>query len=363
MARRVAVFGMGNVGVPALRTVLAHPELELSGCIVHAEAKAGRDAGELVGLPPVGVRATCDVDAALAGADALVYAASQDFRPQQAQDDMCHALEAGVDVVTAGLYALLHPPTAPARLRERFATACARGGSRFLCSGIDPGFAMDLLPVVLSGVCERIDEIRIIENFNYASYDVPDAVRAIIGFGLPMDQTPAMLLPGVPSGVWGGSLHVLAQALGFALSEVRERIERHPLERDVTVGGETLRAGTQGAFRFEVLGMVGEQARLVVEHVTRIVDHTAPQWPRPGGMGHHRVRVRGRPELELSLECRGAGGDHVAGGNAAAAARIVHAIPWLRGAAPGLYSAADLPLIAGRGLFPEATPSPRASAP
>ena len=160
-----------------------------------------------------------------------------------------------------------------------------------------------------------------------------------------------MLLPGVPRGVWGGSLHALAGALGFALDEIRERIERHPLERDVQVGGETLPAGSQGAFRFEVLGMVGEQARLVVEHVTRIIDDTAPQWPRAQGMGHHQVLIRGRPDIRLTLECTGPGGDHVAGGNATAAARLVHAIPWLAEAPPGLLSGADLPLIAGRGSF------------
>ncbi|NNL64842.1 MAG: dihydrodipicolinate reductase [Myxococcales bacterium] len=351
MGIRVAIQGMGNVGVPALRTVVAHPGLELSGCIVHSEAKDGRDAGELAGLAPLGVPATRDAARVLAQSDALVYAASQDFRPAEAQDEMCRALAGGVDVVTAGLYGLLHPPTAPGPLRERFAGACQEGGSRFLSSGIDPGFAMDLLPVALSGVCERIEEIRIVENFNYASYDVPPAVRRIIGFGSAMEETPAMLLPGVPRGVWGGSLHALAGALGFTLDAVRERIERHPLERDVTVGGETLRRGSQGAFRFEVLGMVGEQARLVVEHVTRIVDDTAPQWPRAEGMGHHQVLVRGRPDIRLTLECMGPGGDHVAGGNAAAAARLVHAIPWLAEAPPGLLSGADLPLIAGRGSF------------
>jgi hypothetical protein len=356
MKRRVAVWGLGNVGVPALRTVVAHPELELAGCIVHAAEKEGRDAGELAGLSPIGVHATRDVEAGLAGVDALVYAATQDFRPAEARDDLCDALARGVDVVTAGLYALLHPPTAPAPLRERFEAACREGGSRFLTSGIDPGFAMDLLPLVLSGVCERIDEIRIVENFNYASYEVPPAVRAIIGFGTALDRRPPMLSPGVPSGVWGGSLHALAGALGFALDGLEESVELHPLERDVEVGGETLRAGTLGAFRFEVRGLAGGRAPLVVEHVTRIVDDTAPQWPRPVagasgvGMGHHQVRLTGRPDLTLTLECHGAQGDHVAGGNAAAAARLVHALPWLARLEPGLVCGADLPLIAGRGL-------------
>jgi hypothetical protein len=352
MAYRVVVWGPGNVGAPALRTVVANPALELAGVIVHDPAKEGRDAGELVGLPSTGVLATRDVDAAFAGgADAVFYGVNQDFRPAEAQDEMCGALARGANVVTAGLYALLHPPSAAPPVRERFEAACRTGNSSFLCSGIDPGFAMDLLPMVLSGVCEEIQEIRMLENFNYATYEVPDSVKQIIGFGSSMDETPMMILPGVPRGVWGGSIRALADALDLEIEEIREVIERHPLERTVETPSGTYPAGTQGAFRFEVQGIVGGKPTLVVEHITRIVDDTAPQWPRADGMGHHQVRITGRPNIALTIESSDESGDHVAGGNATAAARLVNAIPWLCEAPRGLVSGFEVPLIVGRGLF------------
>ena len=158
------------------------------------------------------------------------------------------------------------------------------------------------------------------------------------------------LLPGVPKSVWAGVLHALASALGFELEEIREVIERHPLERDVQLPTGTLAQGTQGAFRFEVQGIVGDRPVLIVEHITRIVDDTAPQWPRADGMGHHQVRITGRPNIALTLESTDESGDHVAGGNATAAARLVNAIPWLCDAPPGLVSGFELPLIVGRGL-------------
>jgi hypothetical protein len=108
--------------------------------------------------------------------------------------------------------------------------------------------------------------------------------------------------------------------------------------------------GTQGAFRFEVQALVGGEPRLVVEHVTRIDPETAPQWPRPPGpQGCHQVRIQGDPDLVLTLECEDAAGNHAGGGNAAAAARLVSAIPWVCAAPPGLLCAADLPLLPGRG--------------
>jgi 4-hydroxy-tetrahydrodipicolinate reductase len=59
------------MGVIALRGVIDHFELELVGLVVHSDAKAGRDAGELCGTDPVGVVATTE-PAALLGGDADV---------------------------------------------------------------------------------------------------------------------------------------------------------------------------------------------------------------------------------------------------------------------------------------------------
>lgn len=350
MSYRVVVWGPGNVGAPALRTVIRHPELELAGVIVHSAEKAGRDAGDLVGLPETGVITSQDAEAVLAARpNALFYGVNQDFRPLESAEEMQSALRAGINVVTAGLYPLLHPPSADSSVRAAYQAACDEGGASLLASGIDPGYAMDLLPVVLSGVCEEIDEIRIIENFNYATYEVPEAVRTIIGFGSAMEATPAMLLPGVPKSVWGGALHGLAAALELTVDEIREVIERHPLERDVESSNGRLAAGTQGAFRFEVQGLIGGRPRLVVEHVTRIVDDTAPHWPGAGSMGHHQIRITGRPNIVLTLECEDEHGDHAAGGNATAAGRLVGAIPWVCDAPPGLLSGYQLPLLPGVG--------------
>jgi hypothetical protein len=351
MPNRVVVWGPGNVGAPAIRSVVAHPELELAGVIVHSEEKVGRDAGELIGMEPIGVTTTRDAEALLATRpDALFYGVNSDFRPLESQDECCRALAAGINVVCAGMYGLLHPPSAETELREKFETACKAGGSTFLTSGIDPGFAIDLVPIVLSGVCQQIREIRIVENFNYAFYDQPEAVRTLVGMGMPMDQTPPMLLPFALEGVWGGALRGLASALDLEVSEIRTVIEKEALARDVTNQMGLFEAGTQGAFRFEVQAIVGGEPKLVLEHITRISDEAAPQWPSPEKQGYHQVRISGHPDVIVTIECEDEEGNHAGGGNAAAAARLVNAIPTLCRAPAGLVSGADLPLITGRGL-------------
>ena len=147
-------------------------------------------------------------------------------------------------------------------------------------SGIDPGWALDILPILVSGVSAGIEEIRVQEIFNYALYDAPDVVREVIGFGGPMDQTPMMLLDIALEMVWAPMVRILADALELELEDIRSTSNAAPLERTIDVAGMgVFEEGTQGAFRFEVQGIVDGRPLLVMEHITRIDDDCAPDWP------------------------------------------------------------------------------------
>ena len=351
MSYRVVVWGTGNVGRPALRSVLSHRDLSLAGVVVANPEKQGRDAGVLCGRSETGVEATTDRNVALGtDVDAVVYCATGDTRPLEAQTDILDCLRAGKNVVTTSLYALQHPDTAPAELAEEVRVACAEGNASVFVSGVDPGWLIDLLPLAISGVVADIQEIRCLELFNYALYDQPDVVRNVIGMGQGLDTLPPMLHDFSLRLVWEPNLRVLADGLGLALDQVRTVVERRPLEKDIDVPGMgRFEAGTQGAFRFEVQGLVGQTPRLVVEHVTRIDDACAPEWPRPeNGSGAHGVRITGQPNLELFFHADDPSeSGAAAGGNATAAARIVNAIPGVCGAEPGIVTALDLPPVTG----------------
>ena len=103
--------------------------------------------------------------------------------------------------------------------------------------------------------------------------------------------------------------------------------------------------------RFEVQGIVGGEPRIIVEHVTRLRDDIAPEWPQPGGHGSYRVLLTGDPDVKVELEFEGEGGDHNAGGLLMTAMRVLNAIPAVCDAPPGLLSPLDLPLVTGNGLM------------
>ncbi|HTO00671.1 MAG TPA: hypothetical protein VL068_08350 [Microthrixaceae bacterium] len=363
----VVVWGTGNMGRAAIRAVVANPALHLAAVLVNNPDKVGRDAGDLAGMDEVlGVAATNDVDAVLGAAPgavsastpglgsapgAIAYMASGDIRPDEAAADIARALSAGAVVVSPALYAMYDPESAPAEVREPLEDATTVGSSALFVSGIDPGWGNDILPTLIAGLGSTVDRIVCQEIFDYSTYDQPDAVRYLVGMGQPMDYEPPMVAVGVPTMVWGGQVRLMARALGVELDEIREVLERRELESTVENSMGTFDAGTQGAMRFEIQGIVDGEAVLVVEHVTRIDSACAPEWPTPadGGAGAHRVIIEGSPRIEVTIVASDEGGNRAAGGNATAAGRLINAIPWLRSAPPGIYSGLDVPIEAPTG--------------
>jgi 4-hydroxy-tetrahydrodipicolinate reductase len=350
MAYRVIQWSTGNVGSFALRCILGHPALELVGLWVHSPEKVGRDAGSFCGLPATGVRATADVDALLAlDADCVCYTATADLRPFEAIEDICRVLAAGKNVVSSSVVPLVHPRSFFPEVRDKLAEACRAGRSSFFTSGIDPGFANDLLPLTLSGLCQSWREIRILEIINYATYNQPQVLFDIMGFGRPLDHEPLLLTPGTLTFAWGGTVRLLAEGLGVTLGDIRQTFEKRPALRPIRIGDRTVEPGTMAALRFEVQGIVEGRAAIVVEHVTRLDDALAPEWP--SGKGSYRVVITGTPSMTCELEFADEHGDHAVGGVLLTATRLVNAIPAVCAAPPGPLSALDLPLITGRGLM------------
>ncbi len=346
MQHRVAVWGTGNMGSTAIRSALAFPGLGLCGIITSSDSKAGMDAAEFVGLDSAtGVVATTDVDAVLAECDAVAYMASGDIRPDEALGDIERCLRAGRHVVTPSLYSLYDPRSAPQEWVQRLTAAAEEGSSALLVSGVDPGWGNDALAVIAAGLCTRIRSIHCQEIFDYSTYNQPHAVKVLCGFGGPMDETPMMLLPSVPTMVWGGNVRLIGRGLGLDIDEITEEVERRALEAPVDTVMGRFEEGTQGAFWLKVIGKAGGRERIVIDHITRIHPSCAPGWPQPDqGAGDHRVIIDGDPELTLVSRADVPGGTRADGGNTTAANRLLGAIGWLADQKPGIYDGLDVPI-------------------
>jgi hypothetical protein len=337
------------MGATAIRSAVAFPGLQLSGVITSSPDKEGKDAATFARLDSeTGVSATTDVDAALRGCDAVAYMASGDIRPDEAIEEIVRCLRAGKHVVTPSLYSLYDPRSAPPEWVERLTAAAEEGGATLLVSGVDPGWGNDALAVIAAGLCTRIRSIHCQEIFDYSTYNQPYAVKVSCGFGRPMgreDPVPMMLLPSIPTMVWGGNIRLIGRGLGLEIDEITEEVERLPLEESVDTVMGRFEKGTQGAFWLKVIGKSGGRDRIVIDHITRIHPSCAPDWPQPDqGAGDHRVIVHGDPELTLVSRADVPGGTRADGGNTTAANRLLGAIGWLATQKPGIYDGLEVPL-------------------
>ncbi|MBW3664908.1 MAG: diacylglycerol kinase [Actinobacteria bacterium] len=353
MTLRVVQWSTGNVGRNALVGIDARPDLALVGVWVSSDAKAGKDAGELAGLDrELGVAATTDAEALLGlEPDCVVYTAMADDRLPEAIDDLARILRSGANVVSSAPVFLQFPEdVAPPELIAPVKEAALEGGASLFVNGIDPGFANDALPLAITGISERIDQVRCLEILNYDTYDQGKVLFEIMGFGKPLDETPLLLYPGVLTLAWGSVVRQIAAGLDVELDEVEEWYERRPATATIEVAAGTVEEGTAAGLHFEVRGKKDGRDVVVLEHVTRLHNDLAPEWPQPTGQGCYRVVVTGQPNYTVDLQLLGEDGDHNTAGLKATAMRLVNAIPAVVAAEPGLVTALDLPQVTGRGL-------------
>ncbi|HLN15808.1 MAG TPA: hypothetical protein VK277_03540 [Acidimicrobiales bacterium] len=352
MTLRVVEWSTGNVGRHAIAGIDARPDLELVGLFVSNPDKVGRDAGELAGLGrELGVTATDDAAGLLELVpDCIVCTAMADDRLFEALADLERFLRAGCNVVASGPVFLQYPYGVVDDLAAPVHQAALDGGVSIFVNGIDPGFANDVLPLAVTGISERIEEVRCLEILNYNTYNQAMVLFGIMGFGQPLDDVPFLLQPGVLTTAWGSVVRQIAAGLGVELDEVEEWYERVPAVRDLELPAGPVAAGTAAGLHFEVRGKRDGRALVVLEHVTRLDDDLAPDWPQPAGAGCYRVVVTGEPNYTVDVQLLGTDGDHNTAGLKATAMRLVNAVPAVVAAPPGLVTALDLPLVAGRGL-------------
>jgi 2,4-diaminopentanoate dehydrogenase len=354
MSYRVVQWSTGNVGRNTLAGIDARPDLDLVGVWVSNPDKVGKDAGELAGLGrELGVRASGDMDEVLAlKPDCVVYTAMADVRIFEALDDLVKILRSGANVVSSSPVFLQFPDgVVPAEMSEPVRQAALLAEKSIFVNGIDPGWANDTLPLALTGISERIDEVRCLEVLNYATYDQGTVLFDIMGFGRALDDLPFLLNPGVLTMAWGSVVRQIAAGLDVELDGVEEEFVRLPAPETFEVASGTIEKGTAAALRFEVRGMLNGRPVIVLEHVTRLRDDLGPDWPQPAGHGCYRVVVKGQPNYTLDLQLLGEDGDHNTAGLKATAMRLVNAVPAVVEARPGLLTALDLPLITGKGLL------------
>ncbi len=334
---RVVQWATGNIGARALRAVIEHPNMILVGLYVHSAAKAGRDAGELCGLRPVGVTATRNMDEIVAlGADCVLY------MPLLCNlDDVCRLLASRANIVTTR--GEFHNPSRldPA-VRARVEEACRRGGTSIHSTGSSPGFITEALPLVLTSIQRRLDSYRINEFADVSPRNSPDLIFQVMGFGRPAAKYDELRLRHFRE-AFGPSLQLVADALSLPLDTIEVSGEFAAARHTTRIAAGILEAGTVAGQRTTVSGMRNGKSLLSLTATWYCTTDLDASWDlRPDGW---HVEVDGDTPLDIDIRFPVPLERWAVVSPGYTAHRAVNAVPFVCAAPPGIRSTVDLPQI------------------
>ncbi|MBT4492905.1 MAG: dihydrodipicolinate reductase, partial [Gammaproteobacteria bacterium] len=191
MTYKVFQWASGGVGAHTTRAAIERSSLELIGMHVHTDTKVGMDAGELIGMDPVGVAATSDIEVIKASdADVVIHTPLPSLvageKEDQDLDDFCELLSSGKNVITVVGY--MYPKVYGEAVVNRLEDACRQGNVSFHSTGLNPGWMGDLLPMYLSALCERVDLIHVQEVSRFDGFPSAEIMFDSMGFNATPDE-------------------------------------------------------------------------------------------------------------------------------------------------------------------------------
>jgi 4-hydroxy-tetrahydrodipicolinate reductase len=333
----------GHVARFATQAVLDAPHLELVGCFAHSPDKVGRDVGELVDRAPIGVAATDDVDALVAlRPDVVVYNPLLQVAEVPAHVELLERLlRAGINVVTASNFVTGRWWGA----EERLAAAGAAGGASLFGAGVNPGF-INAFALTAASVCSSVKAISIWEEAECSGYDSADLWETV-GFGRLPDDPETIERARRGTNVFEDTVAMMADALDLPLDEVRYAPEIAVADVDLDLGFMRIARGHVAGLRNRWLGIAGGREVIELGTLWKMTEQVTPNWPVRHGW---HVEVDGLPVVKV----------HVAGWPPAddtssevlmslamimTAMPLVHAIPHVVAARPGVVTYKDLPLV------------------
>ena len=321
----VVLYGLGAIGIRTAEAVLARRDLRVVGAVDTDPKKIGKDVGELVGQDRIGVGVTDDPEELFRSVHAEVALHTTSSFLPDIYDQIEGLIDAGVDVVSSTeelSYPALQQPELTAKLD---ALARAKGVTVF-GTGVNPGFVMDVLPLVMTGVCQKVERVKVERIVNASTRRGP--LQRKIGSGMTKEEFEE-LAKGGRMGHVGlvESVALIAHGLGWDIDAVEEILEPAIAPKAIVTEHARVEPGQVAGIQQRAWGLK-EGEKLIILELQMYLDAEDP---------HDAVVLEGVPPIHLRIE-NGTAGDF------ATVATLINAIPRVVTAPPGLLTAEQLPI-------------------
>ncbi|OGB01130.1 MAG: hypothetical protein A3E25_24285 [Burkholderiales bacterium RIFCSPHIGHO2_12_FULL_69_20] len=299
---KLMVWGPGHMGKLCIWETTQSPAYELVGVRTYSESKNGVDAGELIGIAPLGVKLTTDVDALLKiDCDCIVYTA-HDKGNFNCDEEILKLLAAGKNVVTPLPY---HEVTRcrDADFVERLQEACRVGRSVFHAGGIDPDLMGDRILLGLTGACADVKSLRLQECWDCSLADEGPLRHA--GFAmLPADAEKVQITKSIANNFNRSIVRTTERVLGVTYDRVADSHDYVPTPVDIESPFH-IPAGTVGRITHRFQGWVdaiGPHPFFTIEVNWHIGCSMLPEGVSPGQ--YYVASIEGRPSMRMALELK-----------------------------------------------------------
>lgn len=342
MGYRVIQWATGAMGKTCLRAVIDHPDLELAGLYVYSKSKEGHDAGKVARREPTGIIATRSIEEILAiDADVVIHAPRIQFPYDAHKQDICRLLASGKNVISINAHS--YPAYHGQAYAQTFEDACAKGNSSLFCTGLNPGFVVDKMAAVATGICTEIDSISIREVYNCWEMPQPEYVFGMLGMGsdphqLDLGSGP---LAELFNGQFGEQIYHLAHRLGMTVERIEPDHEVLTTPEDIHAVAGVVPAGTVAATNWRWHAIV-DGVRFITLSVNWIMDESLPGY---ADFNHWTIKIRGKPGLDISMDLVEPEDTSVKtkAVQYGVAGSVINSIPEVCAAAPGIF---EFPLFA-----------------
>ncbi len=324
---RVMHVGLGPIGVAVLRQVASRKGFKPVGGIDIDPAKVGRDLGEIAGLDrKLGAKVTDDAVAGIRSAkpDVVVLCTSSSLQAVMPQIETL--LKCRVPIVST-TEELSYPYHSNRRRAKRIDDLARKAKVAVVATGVNPGFAMDTLPITLTGICERIDSIRVDRVQDASVRRLPFQQK--IGAGLTVEQFQERVTSGKVRHVGlTESIAMIADSLGWKMDKITDTIQPRVAERAVSSQFLTVAPGLVCGIIQDGTGYTADGKAVITLHMEAYLG---------AGESYDAVTIEGNPRLYSRVE----GGIH---GDVATASIVVNTLPKVLSAPPGLRTMRDMVL-------------------
>jgi 4-hydroxy-tetrahydrodipicolinate reductase len=322
---RVVQYGLGPIGCATAKALLEKEGIDLVGAVDIAPDKVAKDLGEVLGMEALGVKITDDPVALFSKTRTQVVAHTTGSFFKDTYSQLEQIAKAGVNIVSS-TEELLYPWLRNPDLATKLDRIAKRDGSTILGTGVNPGFVMDTLALVLTGVCREVKSIKLTRLVDAATRRVP--LQRKVGAGLKAEEFKKLVRQGKLGHVGLlESMYLVAAGLGWDLTRTCEKIEPVIAETRLQSQYFIVEPGDVCGLKHTAQGLCN--GRKVLDFDLRLyLGATEPM---------DSIEIEGDPSLVLKIH----GG---VAGDVATVASLVNAVPRVLEAGPGLKTMLDLPI-------------------